>query len=224
MNETTTARQKAHVSQNEVGAVYDAVAWFYDVWGRLTESKARERILELAHIQNGESILELAVGTGVAFESIVRQNPEGQNIGVDLSAGMLEKARKRLNKVPAASFDLRQASAVELPFDDQTSDLVLNNYMFDLLSIDTMNSVLDEIHRVLKNNGRLVFASMTFGEKFGSGIYERMYRISPRLMGGCRGVRMAEKVKAHGFEIVSREYIQQMFFPSEVISARKIAR
>lgn len=221
MSDATIARQNAHVTQEEVGAVYDAVAWFYNVWGRLTESKARNRILELAHIQNGESILELAVGTGVAFESIVKLNPDGRNIGIDLSAGMLEKAKKRMAKLPASHYELREASALALPFDDQSFDLVLNNYMFDLLPPEAMDKVLEEIHRVLKKQGRLVFASMTFGEKFGSGIYERIYRISPRLMGGCRGVQMSAKVINHGFQLISREYIQQMLFPSEVILAHR---
>ncbi|NIV98777.1 methyltransferase domain-containing protein, partial [Candidatus Saccharibacteria bacterium] len=64
--------------------------------GNLTESRARNRALELAEIQNGQKILEVAVGTGLAFYEIVKRNPDGTNIGIDISAGMLEKAQKRL--------------------------------------------------------------------------------------------------------------------------------
>jgi hypothetical protein len=39
-------------------------------------------------------------------------------------------------------------------------------------------------------------------------------------MGGCRGVRLSEKLKQHDFNIEVREYHQQLLFPSEVILAR----
>ncbi len=221
MIDKKTARQPARVAQVDAGKVYDSLAWFYDIWGWATERRARTRVLELAQIQNGESVLEIAVGTGVAFEKIVQQNSTGRNIGIDISTGMLEQAKKRMANEQNGNYTLQTASALDLPFDDHAFDLVLNNYMFDLLAFDEMDQVLEEIKRVLKPRGRLVFASMTFGERFGSGIYERIYQLSPKLMGGCRGVRMSEKVKKHGFEIVSREYHQQVFFPSEVILARK---
>jgi ubiquinone/menaquinone biosynthesis C-methylase UbiE len=57
----------ARVSQNQINAVYDRIAPIYDVWGKLTESRARNRAIELAEIKDGESILEVAVGTGLAF-------------------------------------------------------------------------------------------------------------------------------------------------------------
>jgi ubiquinone/menaquinone biosynthesis C-methylase UbiE len=81
--------------------------------------------------------------------------------------------------------------------------------------------VLAEFKRVLKKGGKLVLVNMTIGEKFGSGIYDFMYRVSPKLMGGCRGIRLSEKLKEHDFHVKLREYHQQCFFPSEVILARK---
>jgi ubiquinone/menaquinone biosynthesis C-methylase UbiE len=61
----------ARVSQSEIGQVYDGIAGIYDLWGRLTETRARNRALELAEIQDGQHILEVAVGTGLAFYEIV---------------------------------------------------------------------------------------------------------------------------------------------------------
>ena len=55
---------------------------------------AREHSLELAEISNGQSVLEVSVGTGLAFYEIVKNNPGGVNIGIDLLDGMLEKAKK----------------------------------------------------------------------------------------------------------------------------------
>ena len=76
---------EARVGQKDIGAVYDRIAPIYDVWGKLTETRARNRAIALADIKDGQSILEVAVGTGIAFCEILRRNPGGRNIGIDLS-------------------------------------------------------------------------------------------------------------------------------------------
>ena len=81
----------ASVSQNDIASLYDGKVWFYDGWAFLTESKARNKALKLAHIRDGQSILEVAVGTGWMFNEIVRKNPHGQNTGIDISEGMLSR-------------------------------------------------------------------------------------------------------------------------------------
>ena len=100
-------------------------------------------------------------------------------------------------------------------------DTLMNNYMFDLIAFEDMDKILIEFKRVLKKGGRLVLVNMTQGEGFGTRLYEFIYKISPKAMGGCRGVRMAEKLKQHDFKVQAREYHQQMLFPSEVILAYK---
>lgn len=211
----------ANISQTEIASVYNSISKVYDFWGYLTESKARNRALELAEIKNGQQILEVAVGTGLAFYEIVKRNPDGTNIGIDISSGMLKKARIRLRKLANANYELKLGSAFNIEAEDNQFDLLMNNYMFDLISYDQMDSVLMEFKRVLKKDGNLVIVNMTAGEKFGSGIYDFVYRISPKLMGGCRGVRLSERLQTHGFEVKLREYNQQLLFPSEVILARK---
>ncbi len=211
----------ARVPQNEIAGIYDSISKIYDLWGGLTETRARSRALELAEIKNGLDILEVAVGTGLAFYEIVKRNPDGTNIGIDISAGMLKKARKRLGQLSGANYELKKASAFHLQGEDEQFDVLINNYMFDLIPFDQMDAVLAEFKRVLKKGGKLVLVNMTVGEKFGSGIYDFMYRISPRLMGGCRGIRLSEKLEAHGLHVKLREYHQQCLFPSEVILAQK---
>jgi ubiquinone/menaquinone biosynthesis C-methylase UbiE len=211
----------ATVSQTEIAGIYDSLSKIYDIWGNLTESRARSRALELAEIKNGQKILEVAVGTGLAFYEIVKKNPDGTNIGIDISAGMLKKARKRLSQLSEANYELKKASAFHLEGEDEQFDLLINNYMFDLIPFDQMDTVLAEFNRVLKKGGKLVLVNMTIGEKFGSGIYDFMYRLSPRLMGGCRGIRLSEILKEHDFQVKRREYHQQCLFPSEVILAQK---
>ena len=105
--------------------------------------------------------------------------------------------------------------------ENHSIDILFNNYMFDLISFDHMDLIIDEFSRVLKPGGKLVLVNMTKAEQFGAGLYERIYRISPTLMGGCRGVQLSKLLTEHGFIIENREYIQQMLFPSEVILATR---
>jgi ubiquinone/menaquinone biosynthesis C-methylase UbiE len=94
----------ARVSQDEIGSVYDKLAPIYDLWVKLTESHARDRAIDLASITDGQTILEVAVGTGLAFYEIVKRNPIGHNIGIDISEGMVKKANSRLKKLSGANF------------------------------------------------------------------------------------------------------------------------
>ena len=211
----------AKVAQNEIGALYDSKVWFYDVWAYFTESKARYRALELAKIHNNQSVLEVAVGTGLMFSDIVQRNSKGENIGIDISQGMLSKAKRRLSNQQNENYSLSIGSAFNLKVKDASIDMLVNNYMFDLIPFNQMDSVIDEFNRVLKQNGKLLLINMTKSERFGASLYENLYSLSPRLMGGCRGVQLTDLLTQHGFRIEVREYIQQMLFPSEVILAYK---
>ena len=211
----------ASVSQKQIRAVYDRIAPVYDLWGKLAESRARKRAIELAQIKNGQYVLEVAVGTGAAFYEIVKRNPGGRNVGIDLSPGMLAMAKKRLGKYSGANYSLELGSAFELNIESESIDVLMNNYMFDLIAFDDMDEIITEFKRVLKKDGKLILVNMTIGEGFGSRLYDRLYRFSPKLMGGCRGVEMKERLQRKGFDVKVREYVRQMLFPSEVILARK---
>lgn len=144
--------QEARVSQNIIGSVYDKITPVYDIWGKLTETKARNRAIEIADIKDGQNILEVAVGTGLAFYEIVKRNPNGTNTGIDISEGMLVKARKRLEAVrDEANYVLKKASAFNLPLENESFDTLINNYMFDLISFNDMDKIIDEFKRVLKS-------------------------------------------------------------------------
>ncbi len=212
---------KASVSQADAAKLYNRLSRVYDIWGHLTESKAGKRSLELADIKDGQHVLEIAAGTGLAFVEMVKANPAGRNIGIDISEGMLAKAEQRLRHAGCSNYELSVGSALDIQAEDKSFDVLLNKYMFDLLEESDWPKVLKEFHRVLKPEGRLGLVNMTFGEKLGSGIYERLYRLSPPLMGGCRGVRLSGPLEQHGFEVKLREYFQQLFFPSEVLLATK---
>ena len=89
----------ARLEKSKVSDVYRRVAPTYDLWAWLTESKARDRCLELAAIRDGEAVLEVAVGTGLAFERILKSNPSGRNEGIDLTEGNADPRREESGQV-----------------------------------------------------------------------------------------------------------------------------
>jgi len=161
----------------------------------------------------------MVAGVGLAFYEIVKRNPHGINTGIDLSQGMLEEAKKRLLGIPGANYTLSIGTAFKLNAQDESVDILMNNYMFDLIAFMDMDKILLEFKRLLKKGGRLVLINMTEGEQFGSGLYDFVYKIYPKALGGCRGVKLTDRLQQLGFKVEIREYIQQMLFPSEVILA-----
>jgi ubiquinone/menaquinone biosynthesis C-methylase UbiE len=210
----------AKLKKKDVVDVYTKTAPIYDLWGSLTETKARQRSLALAQIQDGMSILEVAIGTGLTFQEILKSNPSGQNIGVDLTPAMLDKAKARIVKLGMNNYQIAVGDAYDLKFANAQFDLLVNNYMFDLLPEKDFVAVLKEFKRVLKPGGMLVLVNMTKGEHFYERFWETVYRINPRWLGGCRGVLLSGALKEAGFTNITREAISQFGFPSEIISAR----
>jgi ubiquinone/menaquinone biosynthesis C-methylase UbiE len=209
----------AKLNKAEVREVYRRVASTYDIWSTLTESKARRLCLELADIKNGDSVLEVAVGSGVLFERILQSNPEGRNEGIDLTEEMLDRAKVRAQKTGASNYALRVGDAYQLQYPDNVFDVVLNNYMFDLIPEKDFVAILSEFRRVLRKGGRIVLVNMTKGPTWFNAIWEWLYELRPSLLGGCRGIELSPFLEKAGFEKIRREYVSQLTFPSEVIYA-----
>lgn len=215
----TPERLDARVSQTDVPGLYDRLARSYDLWGRLAESRARSRAIELAAVEDGQTILEVAVGTGLTFFELAKRNPNGTNLGIDLSPGMLSRARVRLARVGHDNYSLAIGNAFELDIEDDSIDTLVNNYMFDLIAYADIGRILSEFRRVLRPGGKLVLVNMTESERLGARIYAWIYRLAPKALGGCRGVTIGDRLEQSGFRVEVREYHQQFLFPSEVVLA-----
>lgn len=207
----------AKLSKDEVRETYRKFAATYDMWGSPMESRARQRCLEVADIKDGESILEVAVGTGLLFEKILHMNPNGRNEGIDLTEKMLDRAKTRARNSGVSNYVLQPGDAYHLQYPDDTFDVVVNNYMFDLIPEHDFATILGEFKRVLHTGGRVVLVNMTLGSNWFNTLWEWLYRLRPALLGGCRGVELKPYLEKVGFEKVRREYISQLFFPSEVV-------
>jgi ubiquinone/menaquinone biosynthesis C-methylase UbiE len=220
--------QVLEVNQTRPGHVvgtYTKLAPFYEAWARLTETRPRRRVLELAAPRDGEAVLEVASGTGAQLVELARHNRSGKTVGVEPADGMLAQARQR---VAAAGLEQRvelfRASALELPFEDQSFDLVVNSYMLDLLPRDDIPRALTEFGRVLRPGGHIVLSNMTIGERRRHRVWDALYARGLNLTANCRGVLAAPVLEEVGFADVRREYTSQLGFPTEIVTAEKPGR
>lgn len=196
------------------------VAPVYGFWSALFESRAARRAYEAADLAGGEQVLEVAVGGGEFFAQLAKTPGLKQCAGVDLSAPMLARARRRLAAAGHASADLCRANALALPFGNAVFDILFNLYMMDLLLMEDVPAVLREFARVLMPGGRLIVLSMAQQRRMVNGVWMWLYRRSPVMTGGCRPLPVAGMLAQNGWEITLRETISQCGFRSELVVAQ----
>ncbi|MEO8794891.1 MAG: bifunctional demethylmenaquinone methyltransferase/2-methoxy-6-polyprenyl-1,4-benzoquinol methylase UbiE [Daejeonella sp.] len=100
-------------------------------------------------------ILDVATGTGdLAFEAISKLKPE-KVIGVDISSGMLEVARHKIDKRGLSNvFEVRLGDSEKLLFEDDTFDAITVAY--GVRNFENLDKGLSDMFRVLKPGGKTV--------------------------------------------------------------------
>jgi len=209
----------ARLDTKGVVEAYRRIAPVYDLWGRMTESRAHRLCLGWLDLQAARRVLDVATGTGALVRGAAAEAPGARFIGADLSRSMITRARASLDRL-RVSFQPVLADARRLPFRSSTIDVILNGYMFDLLPEEQFAEVLAEFSRVLVPGGQLGLINMAVSEKIRERFWETIYRIRPSLLGGCRGVRMTAHLAEAGFSVGRTGRVTQLGFPSEIIVAR----
>jgi ubiquinone/menaquinone biosynthesis C-methylase UbiE len=202
--------------------VYDwpGLARSYDFWSALTESRAAARAIEVADFQPGESVLEVAVGTGVMFSKLAQIRDLKHCVGIEPSEAMFDRARRTLPVQLNERTALCRADARQTPFMPQSFDVIVNCYMLDLLSGSDIREVLWEFRRILKLTGRLVLLVMARQNWIIQGIWMSAYTVSPSLVGGCRPVPLSAYLAKGGWRTERDDQISQSGFRSRLILAR----
>lgn len=210
---------RALLTVPELRDVYSRLAPLYGIWEKFTETKARSIALELARVRDGERVLEVAVGTGTAFEQLTRRNPRGVNVGVDITRAMLERTIGLFQRASLPFPELCQCDARSLPFPKRSFDLVYCSYLLDALSEPDIEQVLGEMRRVMAPSGRLVLVYLSSRHRWFNLLWDSVYAIVPNLLGGCRPIGLRSVLPRAGFAIQEFRGIAQWGVPSEVILA-----
>ena len=105
----------------------------------------------------GEKILDIGCGAGVdTILAAVMAGPKGSAIGVDIVPEMIARAESNLQMMELDNVNFQKVSGEELPFADDTFDVVISNGAINL--IPDKEAALSEIIRVLRPTGRLMVA------------------------------------------------------------------
>ena len=111
----------------------------------------------LGPLHPGEKVLDIGCGGGVdTLIAGLALGSAGQAVGIDATPEMIKRARQNLHDVPLANVTFLAASAEELPFANQSFEVLISNGVFNL--IPDKASALTEALRVLKPEGRLMIA------------------------------------------------------------------
>jgi ubiquinone/menaquinone biosynthesis C-methylase UbiE len=127
------------------------------------EGAMRTRMLDLARVAPGESVLDVGCGTGtLAMAAKRRVGDAGTVEGIDASAEMIDRARKKAKRAHSGAA-FRVASAESLPFETSRFDVVLSTIMLHHLPRAVRSQAIQEMRRVLKPDGRVLIVD--FGRR-----------------------------------------------------------
>lgn len=155
----TTGPASGTLEEPQVRAMFDRIAGVYDLMNSVMTAgmhhRWRSRAADLAGVAPGDSVLDVASGTGdLAIELAGRVTPGGSVIGSDFSEEMLDRARIKDPRV-----EWEWANAMELPYEDDRFDAVTVG--FGARNFGDLDRGLAEMARVTKPGGRVVVLEIT---------------------------------------------------------------
>lgn len=180
--------------------VYLSTAQGYDLWSKSydhdlshTVKAAREALLKLVPNLNGKHILEVGCGTGANLE-LLSDDPPTSAMGIDISEGMLNQARKKTFPFPTdfVCHDVNEG----LPVPNSSKDLVVMSLVLEHL--DVTDFIFEEVSRVLRPGGRSLMIELhpyrTFMDGFAR-FKEQPGGVEYRM--NSRGFLLSELLTAH---------------------------
>jgi len=193
---------------------YNAMSRWYDLFTS-SEKRFTDIGIQMLDVQPSESILEIGCGTGHALAEFAKKGR--QVVAIDLSEKMLQVARE---KIISESAGLCQADGLFIPFANEQFDCVFISFTLELFDSPEIPRVLQELHRVLKNDGKLGVVSLAKQDSSAVHIYEWFHRKMPTLV-DCRPIYLQPLLIEAGFQIQESKVKTMWGLPVDIVVARK---
>ncbi|MEW6356798.1 MAG: class I SAM-dependent methyltransferase [Planctomycetota bacterium] len=135
-----------------IHSIYNTYSRFYDwVFSPFFEQGQRIAV-KMMKVQPHEKILEVGVGTGALLPFYPR---DIRLVGIDVAAGMLERAHILLDRIGMPNVELRNMDATKMDFPDDAFDKVIAAYVISVVPDPV--AVGEEMKRVCKRGGEIYF-------------------------------------------------------------------
>jgi len=155
---------------NEIAGSYDFLNHFLSFnTDKRWRKKLVKRIKKELNVTSVNNILDIATGTGdLAFA--LSKLPATKITGIDLSVEMLNVARKKA-KIRKSEIIWMEGDSENLPYENEQFDFV--TVAFGVRNFENLNKGLEEIHRVLKNSGKVYILEFSKADK---GLFSCLYK------------------------------------------------
>ncbi|MHA1214987.1 MAG: class I SAM-dependent methyltransferase [Candidatus Hodarchaeales archaeon] len=130
---------------------YDWYSSFYDKFEAPMEQMAFSLLRTKVMGSLKGNVLEVGVGTG---KNLPYYRSRTKVTGIDISPGMLGKAKKKVRTLRLKNIELRLMNAEKMSFEDETFDTVVCTFV--LCSVPEPVKAIKEMLRVLKPNGNII--------------------------------------------------------------------
>jgi SAM-dependent methyltransferase len=114
-------------------------------------SAERDAAFLMPYIEPGLMLLDCGCGPGQITVGLARALVPGRVTGIDLDPAVLDEARRRATETGTANVEFREANALDLPFQDESFDVVYCHAL--LCHLPAPQEALAEAWRVLKPGG-----------------------------------------------------------------------
>jgi len=165
----------------------------------------REPAVDALCLRPGDTVLDLACGTGLNFSHLTRQlGPSGRIIGLDLTRAMLRRASDKVEEGHWRHASLLEADAAAIPLADDSVDAVLCSY--GMIIVPDYRQAIAEAVRVLRPGGRLVLLDPQYGSALWAKAATPLIALIGRFTGIDFGRRPWRELEAHLDGVSRREY------------------
>ncbi|MDH4128462.1 MAG: class I SAM-dependent methyltransferase [Spirochaetota bacterium] len=136
---------------------WDSAATGWDKWWPIFERAGEpvsRRLLELAFVQKGDRVLDIATGVGEpALTAAKIVGKEGFVIAADQSGEMLKMARDRAKLQGITNVDFRETDCEEIKLDDNSLNAIICRWGF--MFMPNLNDTLNRLYNALKPGGSI---------------------------------------------------------------------